>query len=136
MAHNGRNVDTMQLCRALLLVLTVGPFTCGSTGTRSPASQEYTEIHMGMRVRLVLYAADAHLSRTAARAAFDRIAALDAMMSDYRPDSELRRLQIESHGPVTVSPELFGVMTRALEIAAASDGAFDPTVGPLVALWR
>ena len=126
----------MQLCRALLVAGTLGPFACGSTGTRPPAGQEYTEIHMGMRVRLVLYAADAHLSRTAARAAFDRIAALDAVMSDYRPDSELRRLQIESHGPVTASPELFGVMTRALEIAAASDGAFDPTVGPLVALWR
>ena len=35
-----------------------------------------------------------------------------------------------------VSPELLAVLARALEIARATDGAFDPTVAPLVALWR
>ena len=43
---------------------------------------------MGVPVRLVLYPGDEAETR-AATAAFARIAALDRMMSDYRPDSEL-----------------------------------------------
>ena len=91
---------------------------------------------MGMPVRLTLFTADDQHGRAAARAAFDRIAALDRVMSDYRPDSELRRLQAHPRQWVRVSDELFAVMTRAIQIAAASNGAFDPTIGPLVTLWR
>ena len=57
-------------------------------------------------------------------------------MSDYRADSELRRLRPGAGKPVAVSGELFAVVAAAVEIARATDGAFDPTVGPLVALWR
>src|SRR5204863_5231810 len=70
-------------------------------------------------------------------AAFERIAALDTIMSDYRRDSELMRLCARAGGPpVRVSPDLFLVLRRAQEVAERSGGAFDVTVGPLVALWR
>jgi thiamine biosynthesis lipoprotein len=85
---------------------------------------------------MVLHAADETRARAVARAAFARIATLDAMMSDYRPDSELRRLAERQREWTVVSAELFTVLARAVEIARATDGAFDPTVGPLVALWR
>jgi thiamine biosynthesis lipoprotein len=39
-------------------------------------------------------------------------------------------------GPVPVSADLFRVLARSAELAAASDGAFDVTIGPLVRLWR
>jgi thiamine biosynthesis lipoprotein len=90
---------------------------------------------MGVPVRLVLHAPTRDAAEAAARDAFGRIAELDRMMSDYRPDSELKALE-RSRGPVRVSPELLAVLSRAVEIARATDGAFDPTVGPLVALWR
>ena len=88
---------------------------------------------MGLPVRIRLYSSSEEAAGTAAAAAFARVAALDQMMSDYRPDSELRRLG-SSWSPV--SRELFAVLERAIEIADATGGAFDPTVGPLVALWR
>jgi thiamine biosynthesis lipoprotein len=91
---------------------------------------------MGMPVRLVVHAATDEAARAAARAAFDRVAALDAVMSDHRPDSEVAQLAATSGAWVSVSRDLFAVLTRAREIAAATGGAFDPTVGPLVALWR
>lgn len=91
---------------------------------------------MGMPVRVTVYAPEAEASRDAVRAAFDRIAALDRMMSDYRADSELRQLAQRGGEWVAVSSELFAAMARAVEIAEATDGAFDPTVAPLVALWR
>jgi FAD:protein FMN transferase len=94
---------------------------------------EFAQVHMGLPVRIRLYSSTEEAAGTAAAAAFARIAALDQMMSDYRPDSELRRL---SSVWSPVSRELFAVLERATEIADATGGAFDPTVGPLVALWR
>ena len=35
-----------------------------------------------------------------------------------------------------MSGELFAVLSRALDLWRRSDGAFDPTVGPFVELWR
>jgi len=37
--------------------------------------------------------------------------------------------------PVSVSEDLFAVLERAVYYAKISNGAFDPTVGPLVSLW-
>jgi thiamine biosynthesis lipoprotein len=97
----------------------------------------FTEPHMGTRFRIVLYAPDEAMARKARRAAFDRIADLDACMSDYKSDSELMRLCAKAGGePVPVSDELFFVLSRAQDLARRSDGAFDVTVGPVVRLWR
>lgn len=102
-----------------------------------PARFQYTEVHMGMQTRIVLYADREALAEKAARAAFRRIAQLEDVMSDYRASSELMRLCARAgQGPVPVSRDLFGVLLRSRELWARSDGAFDPTVGPLVALWR
>lgn len=97
---------------------------------------EFAEVHMGMPVRIVLYAPDPATARAAARAAYARVAELEQLMSDYRPDSELRRLERRTGAWVTLTSELFAVMETALRIARASDGAFDPTIGPLSILWR
>jgi thiamine biosynthesis lipoprotein len=111
-------------------------------GAAAPASSglirfSYTEYHMGVDARLVVYAPDQATAQAACAAAFDRIAALDSMMSDYRIHSELNQLSARAGGPpVRVSPELFLVLQRAQEVARDSGGAFDVTIGPLVALWR
>jgi thiamine biosynthesis lipoprotein len=91
---------------------------------------------MGLPVRVVLHAPDSDAARRAATAAFARIAILDQMMSDYRPDSELRRLEGRTGEWVPISAELYDVLRGALEISEATSGAFDPSIGPLVALWR
>lgn len=98
---------------------------------------EYRQIHMGMEVRVVLYAAQDTTARRAARTAFERIAALDDTLSSYRRSSELNRLNARAGtGPVAISEPLFTVLQHAQRLARQSDGAFDVTVGPYVALWR
>ncbi len=97
----------------------------------------YTEYLMGQDARLVVYARDETVAQKACKAAFERIAELDAMMSDYRKDSELMRLSDKAGGPpVHVSPELFLVLKRAQEVSKLSGGYFDVTVGPVVGPWR
>ena len=98
---------------------------------------EYTETHMGSPFHIVLYSPTEAAASRASRAAFQRIAALDACFSDYQPDSELSRLSAQSGGPATrVSDDLFDILLRSRTMADASAGAFDVTVGPVVRLWR
>ena len=71
------------------------------------------------------------------RAAFDRIAKLNGLFSDYLLDSELSRLSRAPAGEaIPVSDELFDILRRSGDLFEASDGAFDVTVGPLIRLWR
>jgi thiamine biosynthesis lipoprotein len=114
----------------------VATVVAGASATPSPERFEYRAVHMGMPVRLVVWAGDRPLADTAAHAAFARIAALDAMMSDYRVESEINRVATHAGTWVPVSRELFDVVSRALDIARATEGAFDPTIGPLTRLWR
>ena len=99
---------------------------------------EFRQIHMGVPFKLLLYAADQATANRAAEAAFACVARLDALMSDYQPDSELSRLSAASPCPdgAPVSDPLWFVLSRAQELSARSDGAFDITVGPLTRLWR
>ena len=97
----------------------------------------YTEYHMGVDARIVVYASSRDAAEKACTVAFSRIAELDAIMSDYRVDSELMLLCKRAGGsPVPVSADLFRVLNTAAEISRKSQGAFDVTVGPLVAIWR
>jgi thiamine biosynthesis lipoprotein len=95
------------------------------------------QLAMGGEARIVLYAASEDLARGAARAAFERIAALERVLSDWDPASELSRLSDAAGGaPLAVSPDLGRALALARELAAASGGAFDPTLGALTKLWR
>lgn len=97
----------------------------------------FSQVHMGMEARLVVYAPSSELAERVCTAAFARIGELDAIMSDYRRDSELNRLCDQAGGePVVVSDDLLKVLARSLEISRATGGAFDITVGPIVQLWR
>jgi len=98
---------------------------------------EFKQPHMGTLFTITLYATNEASAREASNEAFGRIAALNHVMSDYEPDSELMQLcQIPAGQPVLVSRDLFDVLQKAQQVAALSDGAFDVTVGPLIRLWR
>ncbi len=60
---------------------------------------------------------------------------VDERMSTYRADSELSRLNASPAGEHEVSDELATVLVQAREVFDQSEGAFDPTVGPLVDAW-
>lgn len=62
-------------------------------------------------------------------AAFAILDRVDERMSLWR-ESELTRLNRAGSG--VVSPDVLAVLRHALDVAAASRGAFDPTVEPLV----
>ncbi len=108
-----------------------------STPRRSLERFEYSRIVMGVEARIALFAEDEASALTAARAAFDRMAELDAVMSDYRSDSEaMKASEVAGTGPISVSDDLCRVLARARVISELSGGAFDVNIGPVVELWR
>ncbi len=91
---------------------------------------------MGTDVRIVLYATDSLVATEAAESAFDRIMELNNLLSDYLVESELNRLSSTNNRLVSVSEDLWNVLSTAQKISRLSEGAFDVTVGPLTLLWR
>ena len=68
--------------------------------------------------------------------AFDEVDRIDRLMSHYKPESPLSRVNREAaRHPVTVEPELFDFLADAMRYNRDSDGAFDITVGPLMKAW-
>ena len=103
----------------------------------SPQRYTFREPHMGTEFTLVLYTDDPALATHASRLAFDRVRAIDVALTDYDPNSELMRLVAQAGGPpVAVSIDLFHVMVQAKELYDRSEGAFDPSIAPVVRLWR
>lgn len=59
---------------------------------------------------------------------------IDADLSPWRQDSAISRFNASANGGAA-GTEMIRVTQSALRLAEASGGAFDPTVGPLVARW-
>lgn len=87
---------------------------------------------MGTRVDLTLQGNDSATLVAAAESAFTEMTRLADMMSRYRVTSALSAINLMAGlQPVSVPPELLRVLLMAYQVAQASGGAFDATVGSL-----
>lgn len=87
--------------------------------------------------RISVHAENRAQAEKAADAAFNRIAALNAVFSDYEPNSELMQLcNTGPDKPFKASDDLFSIFARAEEFSRLTEGAFDITCGNLSHLWR
>lgn len=90
---------------------------------------------LGTYVQLVLVAPSGELAHQAAQAAFERMRGLEAVLSQYRPDSPLSRLNAQGTLPRPPA-DLVRVLELAQQVARWTQGAFDVTVGPLTRALR
>jgi thiamine biosynthesis lipoprotein len=91
---------------------------------------------MGATFTVALYGADRGLAEAAADAALAEAQRLDAMLSNYRPQSEWSAVNREAAGrPLRISAELFGLLSACQDYSRESGGAFDITVAPLMKTW-
>lgn len=83
---------------------------------------------MGTAVRVELWHEDADAGRAAIAAVMDEMRRIDRLMSPFKPETELSRINREAaRKPVAVSRELFDLIARSLEFSTLTDGAFDIT---------
>ncbi len=120
--------------RSLIMLFAAVQGLAASTGPSLQHVRQSAQI-MGTTFVVDIYAPPA-LARNAADAALDEVRRIDWMLSDYRPDSELSRINANaaSHA-VQVSPELFALLQRCQKYSAESSGTFDITVGSLMRVW-
>jgi len=92
---------------------------------------------MGTIFEITAFGQDRAAAVEAVQAAFAAIRRADRLMSHYRPESELMRLNHRADAEeVGVSRALYQVLEDSQRFAELSGGAFDITVSPLVELWR
>jgi thiamine biosynthesis lipoprotein len=98
----------------------------------------FEKAEMGVPFRVTLYARSSVDAERAAKLAFARVEALNAVFSDYDSDSELSRLSDSSGNGrrIPVGADLWRVLERAQYFSDKSEGAFDLSIGPVVNLWR
>ena len=85
---------------------------------------------MGTRIFVELWAEDKDKQRgeQAIDAVMDEMRHIDETMSVYKPTSEVSKVNaLAATQPVKISPELFKLLTTALEYSRITEGAFDIT---------
>jgi thiamine biosynthesis lipoprotein len=98
---------------------------------------EYARVMMGSKARIVLYQEYEHQAAAKASLAFDEIQHLNDVLSDYDPNSEAMLLiSRPSNQWHSVSEDLSDVLLKSARVWVASGGAFDPTIGPVIQVWR
>jgi thiamine biosynthesis lipoprotein len=97
---------------------------------------EESRVSMACTYTIVLYGRDRERLRRIASEALDEVDRIDRLMSHYRAESPLSRLNREgAGGPVAVDPELYDFIDACMRYSRSSAGAFDITVGPLMKAW-
>ena len=80
-----------------------------------------------------ILSSDAALAASAAEAAFARIDVIEGLLSRFNDTSDVSLIAALKPGEVgVVAPETMDVLTASASVCAATGGAFDPTVGPVM----
>lgn len=111
---------------------------CSLSMSAQPPLQRFHQTHaaMGTVFTIDINATDQAIAEQDMDLAFEEIDRLEALLSNYRPSSELSRISREAgSAPVVTDPETFHFLERSLYWSRVSNGAFDITVGPLLRVW-
>jgi len=136
MANTFSRRDIIRRAQGLILA---SPFislaACDGAGARKPTVIRGAT--MGTTYSVVIPRQSGGIDGRALKSDISRaLETVNAQMSTYRADSELSRFNAAgADAPFAVSPDTARVVGQALDIGRMTDGAFDPTIGPLVDLW-
>lgn len=135
---DGRGLLRRRIISLPIIALLLFPIV-GLHGAHAESIQRYREVRyvMGTLLDITLYHHDGREARRTLNKAFSLAERLDGLLSNYKPQSEVSRLnQKGGQGRVPVSPEFYELLLKAKELGLKTQGAFDITIGSLLALWR
>ncbi len=91
---------------------------------------------MGSLLEITLYDKEIDRCRQAIKAAFAEALRLENLLSPFKPESELSKInRMAPHGPLKADPEVITLIQQALAFAHLTQGALDLTITPLMKLW-
>ena len=96
-----------------------------------------TKYIMGTVYEIAAYDEQPERASQAIDKAFAEIVRLDGVMSNYKPESDLSRLNRNGHFHAEQVPiDLYRVIEESVKYSKVSGGKFDITVAPLVDMWK
>ena len=115
--------------KAALPIIILAIFLLASCSERTVSD---SRIAMGTLVSVVLPEKDAdHMDDI-----FSLIYEIDREISRYNPDSFISRINSSAGiAPVSVPEDIYALIKASFDMAYATDGVFNPAVGPLSSLW-
>lgn len=121
----------------LTLVVVLLAVLAGFFVLRVHLDNNFVERHaVGLMDTDVLIKAYGRKADRAIQAAFEEMARLDVLLNAHSSNSEVSAINNAAGvGPASVSPDTLLLVKRALHFARRSEGAFDPTILPLMRLW-
>jgi len=134
-------LDIPKSCSSLIMLLRcfVVVVAAGCVGTHSVPQvvvSKRAQMHMGTLVAITVVSSDSSIGNAATQAGFDEIKRLEQLLSTWRSDSELSRVNAEAgRFPVKVSQETLDLVVRSLEMAQLTHGGFNIALGPAVEAW-
>ena len=125
--------------RTFSLVRSVGLFflgTCIAAGSlilEGCTTAPVTEIgfYLDTTVRITVYDG----GREDVQAAMEAVRRYDSLFSPTQEGRDVARLNAAGGEAVTVNPETAVLISKALAVSELSNGAYDPTIAPVVQLW-
>lgn len=100
----------------------------------------FRHAHVAMRTRFELalpsFAPDDPRARSVAEALWQAVDETEALLSPFRPDSDLSRLAARAGAALPMHPFVMCCLDLMAQLVDATAGAFDPTVGPLMRCLR
>ena len=119
------------------------PLASPSAHSDAPAARQKIQLDaraMGTHMSFVALTSprcDEKATRAAVEAAMNEIRRLELLMTTWRDDSEVSRINREAgKAPVPVSRETFEVIEKSLWMSERSEGVFDITFDVMRGLWR
>jgi thiamine biosynthesis lipoprotein len=100
---------------------------------------DFQDVAMGTNVHFIAYTnpqVDSRAVRSAMSQALAEMKRLEAVLSEWRDDSEVGKINSNPEQWVHVGPETFAVISRALAEGKASSGAFDITFQAMSDVWK
>lgn len=125
-----RHIILASIILSIVLVLAV---SCSRT---KPATYQKSRALMDTFVTITVVAGSEKEADASIESAFARLERFGNLINFFSEESELSRVNKNAGAtPTTVSPETLYLIEKALYVAEKSDGAFDPTIGPVMTLW-
>lgn len=119
---------------SFLFVCTLSLLLIGCT--EKPTQLVFNGATMGTSYHIKLVPNGVSATKDLAAIIKNRLIELNKTFSTYQSDSELMRFNRQAINKVSsVSQDMLQVMLMAEAVYELTEGAFDPTVGPLVNLW-
>lgn len=111
------------------------PDSAHASGTGEEYVLSWSSLHMGTVIQGKVFGKTAEDTKRFASLVESEVRRYDEMMSVHA-ETPLNEVNRRSGQPVEVTPEIAEMTKRALEASALSEGTFDPTIGPVVNLWK